>query len=190
MTSLEENNQRFAFWARFYDLTWVPLFWLRKKSLDFIETEEGDNVLDIACGTGQLTRRLRGEVLGVDGSLEMIKIAQDKGGNFEVQDATNLNFEDKSFDKVVISMALHEMPIEDAKKALTEAKRVLRDKGVLYIIDFSKGQGIVYKLGNLFVQLIEEENYRNFLDFEMPQEIKKEKELVSGLISFYKYQKI
>lgn len=190
MTYLEENNQRFAFWARFYDLTWAPLFWLRNKSLDFIEIKEGDKVLDLACGTGQLTRKLKGKVLGVDGSPDMVKIAKKKGGNFEVQDATNLRFKDKSFDKVVISMALHEMPLEDVEKALVEAKRVLKDKGVLYIIDFSKGQGTIYKLSKLFVQLIEEENYRNFLDFKMPEEIKKEKELVSGLISFYKYQKV
>ncbi len=62
-------------------------------------------VLDVACGTGFLTRYLRGNVIGLDSSEEMLKIARDRvpGASFVRGDAFDVPFLDGSFDRVFTS---------------------------------------------------------------------------------------
>lgn len=93
-------------------------------------------VLELACGTGQLTFPLCKKVAGweaTDFSEKMIEEAKARAANypvtFSVQDATDLPYEDGRFDTVVIANALHIMPNPD--KALTEIRRVLKKGGLL-----------------------------------------------------------
>jgi SAM-dependent methyltransferase len=60
------------------------------------------NTLDVACGTGFLTRHLAGSVTGLDQSERMIQIAGERvpQGRFVQGDALALPFEDGSFDRV------------------------------------------------------------------------------------------
>jgi demethylmenaquinone methyltransferase/2-methoxy-6-polyprenyl-1,4-benzoquinol methylase len=57
--------------------------------------------LDVACGTGFLTRHLRGVVTGLDQSAQMLEIARERipGGRVVQGDAVPLPFEDGSFDR-------------------------------------------------------------------------------------------
>ena len=59
----------------------------------------------MACGTGLLTRHLRGEVTGLDRSEEMLKIARKRvpEATFIRGDAFNLPFPNSSFDRVFTS---------------------------------------------------------------------------------------
>lgn len=93
-------------------------------------------VLELACGTGQLTFPLCKKVAAweaTDFSEKMIEEAQARASDFPitftVQDATNLPYEDESFDAVIIANALHIMP--DPQKALAEIQRVLKRGGLL-----------------------------------------------------------
>ncbi len=93
-------------------------------------------VLELACGTGQLTFPLCKKVAGweaTDFSEKMIEEAKARASNlpvsFSVQDATNLPYGNGRFDTVVIANALHIMPNPD--KALTEIRRVLKNGGLL-----------------------------------------------------------
>jgi ubiquinone/menaquinone biosynthesis C-methylase UbiE len=93
-------------------------------------------VLELACGTGQLTFPLCEKVAGweaTDFSEKMIEEAKARAANFpvafSVQDATNLPYKDGRFDAVIIANALHIMP--DPDKALTEIRRVLKIGGLL-----------------------------------------------------------
>ncbi|MDD3223630.1 MAG: class I SAM-dependent methyltransferase [Clostridium sp.] len=93
-------------------------------------------VLELACGTGQLTFPLCKKVASweaTDFSENMIEEAKlrvsDLPVTFNVQDATNLSYEDERFDTVVIANALHIMPNPD--KALIEIRRVLKKGGLL-----------------------------------------------------------
>lgn len=93
-------------------------------------------VLELACGTGQLTFPLCRKVArweATDFSEKMIEEAKVRASNlpvtFTVQDATNLPYNDGKFDTVVIANALHIMPNPD--KALAEIRRVLRKGGLL-----------------------------------------------------------
>jgi ubiquinone/menaquinone biosynthesis methyltransferase len=100
--------------------------------------------VDVACGTGDLTRRLRArypdaEVIGVDLTEAMIALAHRdpaEGVLFEQGDMGRLRFEDGSVDVLTGGYALRNAPDLDA--ALAEWRRVLRPGGVLALLDFSK----------------------------------------------------
>jgi len=101
------------------------------KSLD-----KNMQVLELACGTGQLTFPLCEKVASweaTDFSGKMIGEAKSRSSNspvtFAIQDAMNLPYEDGRFDTVIIANALHIMPNPD--KALTEIRRVLKTGGLL-----------------------------------------------------------
>lgn len=86
------------------------------------------NVLELACGTGQLSYPLSGRVrLWEATDFSEAMIAEAKKNNtfrrlhFSVQDATALPYAPESFDAVVISNALHIMP--HPEKALSEIRR-------------------------------------------------------------------
>ena len=102
------------------------------------------NILELACGSGQLSLRLSTHVQlweATDFSENMIREAKKKSCSgrlhFSVQDATNLPYADSSFDAVVIANALHIMP--NPERALSEIRRVLKPGGLLYAPTFVHG---------------------------------------------------
>ena len=116
-------------------------------------------VLELACGSGQLSFRLCDYVKtwqATDFSENMIAEANKQpypsSLTFDVQDATNLPYADKSFDVVVIANALHIMPEPD--KAMKEIRRVLKDGGLLFAPTFVHGEGRKYKFRIKMMNLI------------------------------------
>ena len=113
---------------------------------------EDMHVLELACGTGQITFRLADKCQvweATDFSEKMIEKAKQKDApfslNFTVQDATDLSFYgDNCFDAVVISNALHIMP--EPEKALKEIKRVLKPNGYLFAPTFIKDESLSFRL--------------------------------------------
>lgn len=96
------------------------------------------DVLEIACGTGRVTRHLRERLVpavrlvATDLSDAMLAYGRGKvGGNIEWQkaDATALPFGDAAFGAVVCAFGV--MFVPDKKAAFREARRVLREGGVL-----------------------------------------------------------
>ncbi|HWQ76472.1 MAG TPA: class I SAM-dependent methyltransferase [Syntrophomonas sp.] len=101
-------------------------------------------VLELACGSGQLTFRLAESVRcweATDFSEKMIAEAKKRSVSpnltFAVRDATALPYPDESFDAVLIANALHIMPEPD--KALLEIHRVLNPGGILMAPTFIWG---------------------------------------------------
>ena len=99
------------------------------------------SVLELACGTGQLTFLLADKVSSweaTDFSEKMIALSKkqypDENISFSVQDATNLPYNENSFDAVVIANALHIMP--NPELALDEIYRVLKPNGFLFAPTF------------------------------------------------------
>lgn len=94
-------------------------------------------VLELACGTGQLTSRLGDKVLyweATDFSEKMVSVTKKRfktsgSVHCKVEDATNLTCDNSIFDVVLIANALHIMPNPD--KALKEIYRVLKPNGFL-----------------------------------------------------------
>jgi ubiquinone/menaquinone biosynthesis C-methylase UbiE len=82
--------------------------------------------LDVACGTGFMTRHLRGEVVGLDQSASMLEVAREQAPNAEYVrgDALALPFDDGSFDRVFTSYFYCHLEDEDARRFRAEARRV------------------------------------------------------------------
>ena len=82
--------------------------------------------LDVACGTGFLTRHLQGEVVGLDQSASMLAIAAQRvpAGEFVQGDALALPFEDGSFDRVFTGHFYGHLEPGVREAFLMEARRV------------------------------------------------------------------
>jgi ubiquinone/menaquinone biosynthesis C-methylase UbiE len=99
-----------------------------------VESLEPVRTLDVACGTGFLTRHLSGEVVGIDQSATVLEIAAQQAPDAELIQAEGLElpFEDASFDRVFTSHFYgHLDPIERAT-FLAEARRLARE---LVVVD-------------------------------------------------------
>jgi ubiquinone/menaquinone biosynthesis C-methylase UbiE len=82
--------------------------------------------LDVACGTGFLTRHLRGEVVGLDQSDRMLSVAsrQVPRARFVRGDALELPFADGGFDRVFTSYFYCHLEPDERRRFLAEARRV------------------------------------------------------------------
>ena len=116
------------------------------------------DVLELACGTGQLSVPLSPYVRSweaTDFSAEMIRQAKKQVHSsrlhFSVQDAAKLPYGPESFDAVVISNALHVMP--HPEQALAEAWRVLKPEGWLFAPTFVWGRSRSARLRLWFMGL-------------------------------------
>jgi len=100
-------------------------------------------ILDIGCGTGKLAVHLSEEtgcaVTGIDPVRANVEKARMKSSSvtFEVQSAEELTFATDTFDFAVSLKALHE--IQNPREALREARRVLKEGGKIFIVDWVGG---------------------------------------------------
>ena len=79
--------------------------------LDLLNPKPGERILDLGCGDGALTEKIAAvgaEVVGVDGSPDMVSAAKRRGIDARVADAYGLNFRSE-FDAVFSNAALHWM---------------------------------------------------------------------------------
>jgi demethylmenaquinone methyltransferase/2-methoxy-6-polyprenyl-1,4-benzoquinol methylase len=85
--------------------------------------------LDVACGTGFLTRHLRGDVVGLDQSERMLAVAREQvpTARFVEGDALALPFENREFDRVFTSYFYCHLEEGDRARFLAEACRVARE---------------------------------------------------------------
>jgi demethylmenaquinone methyltransferase/2-methoxy-6-polyprenyl-1,4-benzoquinol methylase len=82
--------------------------------------------LDVACGTGFLTRHLRGDVVGLDQSPTMLAVARERLPDVELVDgdALALPFEDDSFERVLTGHFYGHLNPGERERFLAEARRV------------------------------------------------------------------
>ncbi len=114
----------------------------------------GDHALDVACGTGPLTRMLArrvgssGRVIGSDFTPEMLDVARKHdaptdGGSisYEQADAQDLPFTDGTFDAATIAFGIRN--VDDPVKGLSEMRRVVRAGGRVVVLEFGQPKGPV-----------------------------------------------
>jgi demethylmenaquinone methyltransferase/2-methoxy-6-polyprenyl-1,4-benzoquinol methylase len=96
--------------------------------------------LDVACGTGFLTRHLQGEVVGLDQSESMLAIAAERVPETEFVrgDALALPFDDGSFDRVFTGHFYGHLEPGVREAFLLEARRVAPE---LVVVDSAVGPG-------------------------------------------------
>jgi len=121
--------------------------WRRKvrRALADVLSRPDATVLDVACGTGDLSIELQREsqatVIGTDFCRPMLAIADEKskgerlGIPFVEADAMRLGFEDGTFDAVTIAFGLRNLP--NYEDGLRELCRVLEPGGKLVILECS-----------------------------------------------------
>ncbi|MEA2135236.1 MAG: hypothetical protein QOC68_3145 [Solirubrobacteraceae bacterium] len=97
--------------------------------------------LDVACGTGFLTRHLRGDVTGVDASDGMIEIARSRmpESRFVVGDGLALPFADGEFERVFTGHFYDHLQPGERERFLAEARRVAPE---LVVADSALREGV------------------------------------------------
>ena len=97
--------------------------------------------LDVACGTGFLTRHLHGEVVGLDQSRAMVEIATARAPAATIRrgEALELPFPDGSFDRLVTSHFYGHLEGGGRERFLAEARRVARE---LVVVDSARRDGV------------------------------------------------
>lgn len=113
----------------------------RRAAVRMAQVRPTDRVLDVACGTGDLTRAFAAggaaKVVGLDFTPEMLAIARVKSDIEYVQgDAMKLPFGDASFN--IVSIAFGIRNVADPAKALREFRRVLKPGGRLIVLEFGR----------------------------------------------------
>ncbi len=95
------------------------------------------SVLDVACGTGFLTRHLPGEVTALDQSARMLEVARKRlpGAALVHGSGLALPFADQSFDRVFTGHFYGHLREEQRRAFLSDVKRVASE---LVIVDAAK----------------------------------------------------
>lgn len=152
-------------WAPYYDLvthimTLGQAPRLRKMTVEQALIKPGETVLDVGCGTGEVTLLAKthardGQVYGIDPAPEMISVARRKAArkgleiDFRVGVIEALPFPDSSLDVVTSSLMMHHLPEHLKGRSLAEIYRVLNPGGRLLIADFMRPTGSF--LDHLFI---------------------------------------
>ncbi len=120
------------------------------------ETNLG-NTLELACGNGTYSKVLvknSNTLTCTDFSEQMVEASKQRLKAFDkitVQQANcfNLPFDDNTFDTIFMANLLH--VLQTPEKAISEAKRVLKQGGQILAIDFTnKGMSLFAKMGMVF----------------------------------------
>jgi len=113
-----------------------------------IDPQQAGSVLEIACGTGRVTKHLKkrlapgARLVATDLNPDMINVAKaaldDNTIMWQTADAQALPFPDKTFDLVVCQFGV--MFVPDKPKAFAEAFRVLKNGGIFLFNTWDKVQ--------------------------------------------------
>jgi demethylmenaquinone methyltransferase/2-methoxy-6-polyprenyl-1,4-benzoquinol methylase len=116
---------------------------------------QGPDILDVATGTGDLAiaaMRLNPlKITGIDISEKMLSIGENKirkkgfAGKIELRhaDSENIPFENDRFDIAMVAFGVRNF--SDPVKGLVEMRRVIRNKGMILVLEFSKPSGFLFR---------------------------------------------
>ncbi|MFC5910017.1 class I SAM-dependent methyltransferase [Streptacidiphilus monticola] len=133
------------FYDRLTALLGVPA--LHRALVEQADLADGQRLLEIGCGTGNLSVRVKQarpgvEVVGLDPDPLALARAERKARgldavSFERGYAQRLPYPDASFDRVLSALMLHHLDRDTKGAAAAEALRVLRPGGSLHVVDFA-----------------------------------------------------
>lgn len=120
------------YWSQHFEPCFIPMY---KKVLEQLKLEDA-MLLDAGCGSGMFSSmaiRRGAQVIGIDAAPGLLKVAKHRNpsNNFMEEDLEAMPFASNSFDIVAGFNSFQYAG--NFKNALTEAKRVLKDEGLLVI---------------------------------------------------------
>jgi demethylmenaquinone methyltransferase/2-methoxy-6-polyprenyl-1,4-benzoquinol methylase len=138
-------------------------WWKTARSFASILRRQDARVLDVCCGTGDMTFSLRrqagaspAKILGVDFSHAMLQRANGKAGGKFLRwveaDALCLPFPDQQFDLITAAFGFRNLADYDA--GLREMARLLRPDGECGILDFGEPSGLMGKLYRVYFRRV------------------------------------
>ncbi len=177
-----KTNIFYKFIASVYDLLDVIYFrnYNRSPRKAVIEAiSKNDKILDLCTGTATNAMGISkaiptSEIVGVDLSENMLKVAREKLKKSNIKnitlyqmDATKLSFKSESFDKILLSLILHEMDEELRSKILSEAKRASKKDGRIIITEWERSSKLSQQLLFMPIHLLEPKPYREFINKDL-----------------------
>ena len=173
-----QTEGRLIRWAPYYDLavnltTLGHARLLRKLTVDNALIKPSDSVLDVGCGTGEVTllaktRAKNGKVYGIDPAPEMITVARKKAArkgldiDFRVGVIEALPFPDGSIEVVTSSLMMHHLPEDLKVRGIAEIYRVLKPGGRLLVADFMRPTGSL--LNHLFIAFTRHQGLKSAIE--------------------------
>ena len=145
---------------------------------------KGKRVLQISCAFGNVSEKIAESCAQQDAKeFVLTDIMQSEVDNAErkltrfgklctflKQDATNLEFEDQSFDYVVVFFLPHELPFDKKGKLVEEANRVLKPGGKVIFGEFHKPRlKILEILGRIYFYIFEPYATEMWDDFDLAE---------------------
>ena len=130
-------------------ILWGNFARLRDAALDELGASLPGRTLQVACVYGDFTPKVAARI-PPGSSLDVVdvlpvqlanlrrKLAPDAPVRLVHRDASDLGFEEASYDRVVLFFLLHEMPLDVRRRTLSEALRVLKPGGQLVIVDYHR----------------------------------------------------
>ncbi len=145
---------------------------LRRLSVDAIAPEPGEAILDLGCGTGELSLAIaqtepRSSVTGYDIDPEVLEIALNKMRlqgevsavtfrDVNVTDAASLPQQDIGrFDCVTSSLVFHHLNHDQKQQALKSVQALLRPGGRFVLIDWGPGANVFLRAAFWLVRLLD-----------------------------------
>jgi len=200
-----------GFIAKIYD----PIFYLALKPIRIAVMNEllkykEKIILDLCCGTGNQIKLLSKHgfrnLSCLDISDSMLEIAKRGNSSIKIykEDATNTNFDDASFDVVILSFAIHEKDRNTQQALMNEAYRIIKKDGLMLVVDYVFDNKTT-KFGKILVSIIEriaggehDRNFKNYIQNKgLSSLIKKDKfklikynRMSSGAVTISIYQKM
>lgn len=116
--------------------------------VEMAKIKPGDKVLDVGCGTGDLTLTVEnyvgmsGSAHGIDASPEGIDLARKKAKRsdsetvFEVGLIEKIPYPEATFDVVISRLVIHHLPEDLKRRGFVEIFQVLKPGGHLFLADF------------------------------------------------------
>lgn len=120
-----------------------------------LSLEPGLRVLDIAAGTGSITRVLAAagaEVVSLDQSPEMLGRAVERGATGVVATAEELPFSDHSFDAATFGYLLRY--VDSVPRAMFEIGRTVRPGGRVGMVEFGRPRGLWQPLWWCYTRIV------------------------------------
>jgi demethylmenaquinone methyltransferase/2-methoxy-6-polyprenyl-1,4-benzoquinol methylase len=206
-----EMKSNYGFTAKIYDhIFYLALKPIRIAVMNELLKYKEKIILDLCCGTGNQIKLLSKygfrNLYCLDISDSMLEIAKRSDSSIKIynEDATKTNFDNTSFDVVIISFAIHEKDRNTQQALINEAYRIIKKDGLMLVVDYVFDNKTT-KFGRILINIIERiagrEHHRNFKNYiqnkGLSSLIKKDKfklikynRMSSGAVTISIYKKI